>query len=200
MYDQTLSLISQYIDGIFSIKDSSDSVYTDALSITAPNSQTVHKMLLSYVVNKPTVHNILVFDNELLLSRPLENVADNEIKTFLDTFPPIWDLLILSPYSGTDLEDVPAYNIIKKATSMTTFHDGEYVYIASKQLMWKIYDASAVLNTYVYTRPFLSSSVKSIEPITDKYLIAEVLGIISAVADPPKISYEWRSLSLNLSQ
>ena len=197
MYDQTLSLISQYIDGIFSIKDSSDSVYTDALSITAPNSQTVHKMLLSYVVNKPTVHNILVFDNELLLSRPLENVADNEIKTFLDTFPPIWDLLILSPYSGTDLEDVPAYNIIKKATSMTTFHDGEYVYIASKQLMWKIYDASAVLNTYVYTRPFLSSSVKSIEPITDKYLIAEVLGIISAVADPPKISYEWRALNLS---
>jgi hypothetical protein len=197
MYDPTLSLISQYVDGIFSIKDSSDSVYTDALSITSSDSQTVHKILLSYVVNKPNVNNILVFDNELLLSRPLENVADNEIKTFLDTFPPVWDLLILSPYAGTDLEDIPAYNIIKKATSMTTFHNGEYVYIASKQLMWKIYDTSAILNTYVYTRPFLSSSLKSTEPITDKYLIAEVMGIITASSDPAKISYEWRALNLS---
>jgi len=197
MYDPTLSLISQYVDGIFSIKDSSDSVYTDALSITSSDSQTVHKILLSYVVNKPNVNNILVFDNELLLSRPLENVADNEIKTFLDTFPPVWDLLILSPYAGTDLEDIPAYNIIKKATSMTTFHNGEYVYIASKQLMWKIYDTSAILNTYVYTRPFLSSSLKSTEPITDKYLIAEVMGIITATSDPVKISYEWRALNLS---
>jgi len=197
MYDPTLSLISQYLDGIYSIKDSSDSVFTDALAITAPNSQTVHKMLLSYLVTKPIVHNVLVFDNELLLSRPLENVADNEIKTFLDTFPPIWDILIISPYTGTDLEDVPEYNIIKKATTMTTFHDGEYVYIASKQLMWKIYDTSAVLNTYVYTRPFLSSSIKSTNPITDKYLIAEVMGIITASANPPKLSYEWREINLS---
>jgi hypothetical protein len=80
---------------------------------------------------------------------------------------------------------------------MTTFHNGEYVYIASKQLMWKIYDTSAILNTYVYTRPFLSSSLKSTEPITDKYLIAEVMGIITASSDPAKISYEWRALNLS---
>ena len=67
MYDPTLSLISQYVDGIFSIKDSSDSVYTDALSITSSDSQTVHKILLSYVVNKPNVNNILVFDNLFLI-------------------------------------------------------------------------------------------------------------------------------------
>lgn len=194
MYGPTLEKIVEYVDGIFSIKNSANTEFTDANTVTAPNSDTVHKRLLVYLLTRPLVHNVLLFDNEISVTRNLGDVTDNEIKLFLNTFIG-WDILILSNYTGIDLENVPNYNIIKKSTNTTIYDSQKYVYIASQQFMHKIASYNLEnIQTYVYTYPFLESVEQDSSNITDKYVVAEVIGL--STISSPNVSYEWRELSL----
>jgi len=194
MYGPTLEKIVEYVDGIFSIKDSANSEFTDGNAVTAPNSDTVHKRLLVYLLTRPVVHNVLLFDNEISVTRSLGDVTDNEIKLFLNSFVG-WDILILSNYTGTDLENVPNYNIIKKSTNTTSYDSHKYVYIASQQFMNKVASYNIQnIQTYVYTYPFLESVEQASQNITDKYSVAEVIGLLTVSA--PNVSYEWRELAL----
>jgi len=193
MYGPTLEKIVEYVDGIFSIKDSANTAFTDANTVTAPNSDAVHKRLLAYLLSRPLVYNVLLFDNEISITRNLGDVTDNEIKLFLNSFVG-WDILILSKYTGTDLELVPNYNIIKKS-SIVTYDSHKYVYIASQQFMQKIVSNNMdSIQTYVYTYPFLESVKQTSSSITDKYVVAEVIGLVTVSA--PNVSYEWRELAL----
>lgn len=194
MYGPTLEKIVEYVDGIFSIKDSANSEFTDGNAVTAPNSDTVHKRLLVYLLSRPLVHNVLLFDNEISVTRNLGDVTDNEIKLFLNSFVG-WDILILSRYTGTDLELVPNYNIIKKSTNTLSFDSQKYVYIASRQFMQKVasYNIDNI-QTYVYTYPFLESVEQTSSSITNKYVVAEVIGLVTI--EPPNVSYEWREIAL----
>jgi hypothetical protein len=194
MYGPTLEKIVEYVDGIFSIKDSANSEFTDGNAVTAQNSDEVHKRLLAYLLTRPLVHNVLLFNNEISVTRNLGDVTDNEIKLFLNSFVG-WDILILSNYTGTDLELVPNYNIIKKSINTLSFDSHKYVYIASQQFMQKIASNNIEnVQTYVYTYPFLESVEQTSSSITDKYVVAEVIGLVTI--EPPNVSYEWREIAL----
>lgn len=194
MYGLTFEKIVEYVDGIFSIKDSANSEFTDGNDVTAQNSDEVHKRLLAYLLTRPIIHNVLLFNNEISVTRNLGDVTDNEIKLFLNSFVG-WDILILSNYTGTDLELVPNYNIIKKSTNTLSFDSQKYVYIASRQFMQKVasYNIENV-QTYVYTYPFLESVEQTSSSITDKYVVAEVIGLVTI--EPPNVSYEWLEIAV----
>jgi ABC-type uncharacterized transport system permease subunit len=194
MYGPTLEKIVEYVDGIFSIKDSANTVFIDANAVTAPSSEAVHKRLLEYLLTRPLVHNVLIFNNEISITRNLGDVTDNEIKLFLNSFVG-WDILILSNYTGTDLELVPNYNIIKKSLSIVTYDSHKYVYIASQQYMQKIASNNMdSIQTYIYTYPFIESIEQTSSSITDKYLVAEVIGLMNI--NPAGVTYEWRGIFL----
>lgn len=187
----SLALMFHYLDGIFAIRNSNFSVFNDGNTISANSTISVHELLLSNLSNK-SKKNALVFNNEISLLRELGNISDNEIKVFLSTFTN-WDLLVLSPYKGTDLVGVPNYSVVKKANNLVTFTD-KYVYIASSQFMKKVKDNDIDnIQTYIYTNPFLEA-IYSNSSNTDKYIVSQVTELNNATST--NVSYKWKGVSL----
>jgi hypothetical protein len=75
-----------------------------------------------------------------------------------------------------------------------TYDSHKYVYIASQQFMQKIASNNMDnIQTYVYTYPFLES-IEHTSSITDKYVVAEVIGLMTI--NSRDLSYEWREIAL----
>lgn len=181
----------QYLKGIYNVRNSGYSLIKDKRGVTASSPIDAHKMLLAYLYahNK---ENCLVYENELQVIRNLGDVNNNEIKNFLSTVSG-WDTLILSPYDGTDLEDVPGFTVLKKKSGSSTFTNTE-VYIASSQFMEKVKNNNlSDLQIYVYTNPFLDSITHSAR--TDKYDICEVVGIQKLNSEETR--YQWKEIEIS---
>jgi hypothetical protein len=188
-----LLLMFQYLGGIFAVRNTGSLAIVDSRAVTASDAATIHKMLLTDLYHVGTYNNAMIHENEISLLRNLGNITDNEIKKFLGTFTN-WDVLILSVYSVSDLIDVPGYTTVKKSSSATTFYHN-YVYIASKQFMQKAAANDFTnLQTYIYTNPFLETFSNKNAPVTDKYIVSQVVGLDNL--DSTEAHYKWREISI----
>jgi hypothetical protein len=183
-----------YLHGVFSIRNTASATIIDSRVITSDDPKTVHQDLLTYLFNKGTYNNALVHEDEIVLLRNLGDISDNEIAEFLVNNT-TWDVLILSPYTISDLVSIPGFSIVKKSTSATTFND-KYVYIASKQFMEKMKNNTLTdIQTYVYTNPFLNSISKVNVIETNKYIVSQVVALDTL--NSGETLYQWRELSLS---
>ena len=181
----------QYLGAIFSVRNSSSSVIIDNRSIKATDTKIVHQLLLS-VLNSHGIHkNVLICEDEFILTRTLGDINDNEIKTLLTTDTVPWDILILSPYKNTDLQPVEGYSKIK--TSSMTALDTKYVYIASSSFMIKAAKNNLTnLNVLVYTDPFIDSLTK--KKTSDEYIVSQVTSI--KFLKPGQTQYHWKEFTI----
>ena len=163
-------------------------------TIEESESVNVHKRLLSKV-GELGVPCVLVFENEIYLTRSLADVNNNEIKHLVMTNTD-WDILILNKLSTNlqvTLSDVAGYNLIKKIDQPCQFDKVcDRVYIASARVMEKIKLGESVdyLSVYVYTNPFINNLIS--KSASNKYSVGVVTNI--SVLRPVEIKYTWTEL------
>lgn len=175
--------IFKYIPIIVGVraKDFSPVLSTKKIIGTLEN---VHKRLL-IKLHKQGYSCALVFQNELYLLRNLQDINNNEIKTFISSVPN-WDILIMSPLNSNSYE-VPGFQFIRKLDNNTDFFSEE-IYIVSERFMKKVEDEALWnINTYIYTKPFLQdldSHVKS-----NEYTIGRITDINHM--SQGELKYKW---------
>jgi len=174
---------------VFSIRDASYSHIDAGNSILSSNVADVHKQLLSSLADK-SIPLALVFQNELVFSRNLEDINNNEIKTFLETNAD-WDLLILGTYSQNDTHLVDGFTRIFKIDNTTQFQN-ELVYIASARFMNKIKNNETSFVKYLYTPSFIQNI--NIPMTTQHYVISKVENVLNLTGG--NLKYIWKTYSL----
>jgi hypothetical protein len=149
--------------------------------------ENVHKRLL-VKLRKQGYSCALVFQNELYLLRNLQDLNNNEIKTFISTVPN-WDVLIMSSLTSSFI-DVPGFEFIKKLENNTDFFSNE-IYIVSERFMQKIEDEALWnINTYIYTKPFLQDlDSRYSHSNVNEYTIGRITNINHMSAG--ELKYQW---------
>ena len=151
--------------------------------------ESVHKRLLTKL-HSQGYPCAMVFQNELYLMRSLQDLNNNEIKTFLMTNP-AWDVLILSPFVA-QANAVPGMQFIQKVDNSSDFFCGE-IYIASERFMEKVTTNNmGDIQTYVYTKPFLQDMDSTSS--SQDYTIGHISNIIHL--RPQDIKYTWNEYQI----
>jgi hypothetical protein len=155
-------------------------------TITETSLQNVHLRVLKRLADLPYSCS-LIFENELFLLRPLRNIYDNEIEDFV-TGDETWDVLIVSPFNESTLQDVPNHTLIKKVTDTSRFYY-DNIYIASSRFMQKVKSNNlSNIQTYVYSDPFLENMTGP--SLNNKYSIGYVVNIELLGVD--ELRYKWK--------
>ena len=157
--------------------------------IESNDKKQVHKNILAkcFAQGSPVV---FVFENELYLSRGLDDLTNNEIKTFVTTND-TWDILILSAVPDDIVKlSVDNYTFMKKLKDDKTF-DESYIYIASARFGQKMNDPEAKLETYVYDRPFVKNL--QLEHSSNKYVVGQISNITKL--NQIEIKYTWSEVA-----
>ena len=178
--------IFSYLQIMICIRDKQCVPIVTPKLIQGDNKQQIHKDILKKVFDMGH-KNAFVFENELYLFRTLDDLTDNEIKTFVSTNND-WDILVLSKTDKPSIK-LDNYNYIKKIEG-TTF-DESNVYIASARFAQKFDDPNATIETYLYDRPFLQSMTVPVP--SGKYVAGRVTNI-SALKEGA-IKYTWSELA-----
>lgn len=187
--------ILNYLPVIIGIKNSDFTPLLNKNLIKNINPIDNHTKLLSklYDANYPVS---MIFSNEILLLRNLGNIADNEIKHFIESNS-TWDLLILSPFDiSIPVSSIPDYTILKKIDDTSTFFYNK-IYIASRRFMQKIKNNDiSNIESYVYTDPFLDNMETTPIVISKKNLYT--IGIITniKIIKVDNIIYSWKELEI----
>lgn len=183
--------ILSYIPSIFCIRNDKFVPFRTSGAVPT-NLLACHKNILTYCFDKG-LQAAMIFENELSMLRDLEDINNNEIKTFLQSNTD-WDMLIIGVNEITDCSPVKGYSRISVLNNTNKFITS-YVYIASRRLMDKIKrnDRSEV-KTYVYSPSFLTN-MKDVDSSSLKaYLFGEVTNI--NIANTEKVSYNWHAISV----
>lgn len=175
---------------VFSIRDASYSHIDAGNNIDASSVVDVHKQLLSTLANK-SIPLALVFQNELLFSRNLEDINNNEIKSFLETNSD-WDILILGKYSQNDVTVVDGFSRIYRIANTSQFQN-ELVYIASARFMNKIKNNESSFVKYVYSPSFIENI--QVPMTTHNYVISKIDNVIKATGG--NLKYVWSTYALS---
>lgn len=185
-----MSLFS-YISLIVGIRDDEVSHIVTPNTIYENNPQNVHKKLLAKLADDG-INNVLVFENELLLTRQLGDINNNEIETFMAANN-TWDLLLLSPFTSVNSVKESGYTLISKVSDTTTFYSSN-IYIASHRFMTKLKnnDLSSI-QTYKYDSPFLNHIQNRFNH--NKFTIGKISIITSLTVRDLK--YKWNDFKIN---
>ena len=185
-----MSLFS-YISLIVGIRDDEVSHIVTPNTIYESNPQNVHKKLLAKLADDG-VNSILVFENELLLTRPMGDINNNEIETFMAANN-TWDLILLSPFNLAKSTKEPGYTLMSKVLDTTTFYSS-YIYLASHRFMTKLKnnDLSSI-QTYKYDSPFLNHIQNKFNH--NKFTIGKISNIVSLTVRDLK--YKWNDFKIN---
>lgn len=182
--------IFNYIPFIVSFRNSASTPLNTPKTVYEPNFVNLHKRVLTNFINNG-ITCALIFINEIYTTRPLADINNNEIKTFLTTNT-TWDYLILSPCeeASTVIND---YSLVKKINNVTLFPNN-YIYIASGRFMQKTKtNQLSNINGYVYTSPFVDHF--NIPSKNNKYSIGRITNI--ELLGSPDVQYEWAEYRLN---
>ena len=179
--------IFSYLQIMICIRDKQCAAIVTPKLIQNDNKQQVHKDVLKKVFEKGN-KTAFVFENELYLLRSLDDLSNNEIKTFVSTNTD-WDILILSEIDKPTIK-LDNFNYIKKLQDDKTFNES-YVYIASARFAQKMNDPNATIQTYVYDKPFLKNL--SVEHSSNKYVVGEITNI--KTLSEIEIKYTWSELA-----
>ena len=153
--------------------------------IESNDKKQLHKnMLAKFFAQGSQV--VFVFENELYLSRTLDDLTNNEIKTFVTTNK-TWDVLILSVVPDDIVKlSLDNYTFMKRIQDDKMF-DESYIYIASARFAQKMNDPDASIETYVYDRPFVKNL--KVEHSSNKYVVGEITNITKL--NQVEIKYTW---------
>ncbi len=184
-------MLFPYLSLIVGIRDDEVSHIVTPNTIHEINPQEVHKKLLAKLANDG-ISTVLVFENELYLTRDLGDVNNNEIATFIATNN-TWDLLILSPFSSYRTLKESGYTLISKLLDTTTFNSNS-IYIASNRFMNKVKNNDlSFIQTYKYDSPFLNHIQNKFTH--NKFTIGKISDINTlSVRD---FKYKWNDFKIN---
>jgi hypothetical protein len=179
--------IFSYLEMMICIRDKQCAPIVTPKLVQNDNKQQVHKDVLKKVFDKGH-KTVFIFENELYLLRGLDDLSNNEIKTFIGTNND-WDIMILSEIDKPTIK-LDEFSYIKKLQDNKTFNES-YVYIASARFAQKMNDPNATIETYVYDRPFLKNL--TVDHPSNKYVIGEITNISSL--NQVEIKYRWSELA-----
>jgi hypothetical protein len=185
-------MILSYLDAIFSIRDLESIRISSQDAILNEPLNDVHRDLLKYCYLK-NYNNAFIFNNEISLIRDLEDTANNEIVSFIQTNID-WDLIIIGINELTDITLIDGYTRIYKLNDTTTFHN-EFGYIASKQFMEKVINNQLTdLNTYVYKPTFLNNTPS--QSTSEQYIVTQADNL--SVVEEDHIKYVWNEIIIKI--
>lgn len=182
--------IFQYINAMYCIRDSEFNPIHDSTIIETTDLTPVHKKIFSKAYDDGNL-NALVFQNELMLTRELGDVNNNEIKEFLMTNT-TWDILVLNARTDLPLVDVPGFTHVHKVTRDDFIIDK--VYIASRRFMQKVKNnVTSGIETYYYDSTFLSA----LDSKDGDYKVKVGKIIDVNILENDEIKYKWTPFSLS---
>ena len=179
--------IFSYLQIMICVRDKQCTPIVTPKLIQNDNKQQVHKDILKKIFDKGH-QTAFVFENELYLLRSLDDLSNNEIKTFVTTNQD-WDILVLSSIDKP-LIKLDNFSYIKKLQDNKTF-DESCVYIASARFLQKMDDPNANIETYVYDRPFLKNL--TVPHPSGKYVVGQITNITAL--NQIEIKYTWSELA-----
>jgi hypothetical protein len=179
-----------YLSGIFGIRsDGNVPFISNNLKIEKP-IHNIHIDVLKYCYDYGYT-TALVYENEISLTRDLEDIENNEIRTFMMSNND-WDILIIG------LNDIPftslvnGYTRVFKVNDNSTFYS-EYAYIASRRFMQKAKTGNMnALNTYLYAPTFFKNIGN--EAKSNIHIVGAATNVI--IADKIKAKYTWHPVNL----
>lgn len=184
--------IFSYLQTMICIRDKQCTPIVTPKMVESSDKKQVHKKVLAkfFAQGSPVV---FVFENELYLSRAIDDIANNEIKTFVTTNN-TWDILVLSAVSD-DIVKLPVdnYTFMKKLQDDKTFNES-YIYIASARFAQKMNDPNASIETYVYDRPFVKNL--TVDHSSNKFVIGQITNITEL--NQVEIKYTWSEVEVAL--
>lgn len=146
--------VFQYINAMYCIRDDKFNPIHDPTLIQTNDLTPVHRQILSKGYDDGNL-NALVFQNELVFTRELADVNNNEIKMFLMTNT-TWDILVLNPRTDLPLQEVPGFSHVHKVTRDDFIIDK--VYLASRRFMQKVKNnVNTGIETYYYDNTFVNA-------------------------------------------
>lgn len=179
--------IFKYIPLVLGVRNNNFSPFVSQNTISSSDVQEVHKSTLATCSTK-SLPCVLIFENELYLTRNLADINNNEIRDFILANNVPWDLIIVSTVPDTcTLSDIEGHALLKKMDDTSVFlYDKVYIASASFMQKCKNNDLSNI-QTFVYTQPFLAS-VKS-EIHNNKFIVGQVKNIM--VLKSSEVKYTW---------
>jgi hypothetical protein len=179
--------ILNYIPVIISLRSQKFTPFKANNPVVNNDKKEVHKAVLRRL-NQEDYPVAMIYENELTLSRSLEDVSNNEIKAFV-TQNQDWDILILSA-CNLPSSLVDGYSRIEKVSTSQGFeYDFENIYIVSKRFMQKVQNNDlSNIELYLYNSPFLTYPKMGPEVSTFVMGKTENINEVSM----RKISYTWK--------
>jgi hypothetical protein len=178
-----------YISSIYSVRDKKSVPFYSPAGAVFDTLDNVHKSVLKHSYDKGDA-SAMIFENEMSLTRNLEDVNNNEIKTFLITNTD-WDILILGQNNLPNVELVEGFTRIYKLNDSS--YNTRYIYIASRRFMQKIKNGDiSSISTYVYKPTFITNF--AIDVNANVYQVGLITDIMYAnVLD---VKYKWSPLKV----
>jgi hypothetical protein len=182
--------IFTYLPNIFCVRnDSLSPVKSVDSALHAPDIAELHKQMLARFHDDGGLTGpAMVYESELILTRELADLNDNEIRNFiLDNAD--WDMIVLSdPAVGDAVSEMPGYNLMKKFADTSKFRD-DTVYIASPRLFEKMKNGdTGIIDAYVYANSFAKAHRVT---TSDMYTVSKVTSIKSVAKR--EVKYTWEN-------
>lgn len=181
--------VFQYINAMYCIRDSEFNPIHDPTIIDTIDLTPVHRQILSKGYDDGNL-NALVFQNELVFTRELADVNNNEIKQFLMTNT-TWDILVLNPRTDLPLETIAGFTHVHKVTRDEFIIDK--VYLASRRFMNKVKNGVTTgIETYYYDNTF----VNALDSKDGNYRVKVGKIINVSILANNEIKYKWVPFAL----
>jgi len=178
-----------YIPIVIAIRQDEFTPLVPSNSITAVNKIDVHKRVLAKLYDE-NYAAASIFENELFVTRPLNDINNNELKTFMLSNND-WDIIVVSNFDEVSSTLIPWISLVEKAN--TNEFPYEKVYIASSRMMLKAKQNDlSNIQVYKYTSPFfdvVKLPIRKIKNHEHKYTISKVQNI--NVLDTSEVKYTW---------